>query len=304
MDWLAKAVPQIRNKTFLYPEFNEATKGLDIEGMVYLETDVNPAYGLLETQWVVEKLAKQDKRLLGVVAYAPLENGERSRSYVEALVRIGAGQGVTPGDAAHEPTARSFWSSSKPKEPTIIKGVRRLLQSESVDFCVQPDFIKGVQLLADYGLSFDICVKPWHLANAIKLVEQCPGMMFVLDHMGKPQVEAPHAKDKHFAEWSAHITKLASFPNVYAKLSGITTEVDAVNGSAWTVADLQPYFDHYLKSFGEDRIMFGGDWPVVLHAEGVDYKRWVDIAMELTANLSHDTKMKIFNKNAKIFYRL
>src|SRR5258708_10338922 len=49
----------------------------------------------------------------------------------------------------------------------------------------------------------------------------------------------------------------------------LVTEADHTH---WTVADLKPYVLHVLDAFGEDRVLFGGDWPVVTMA--ASYHQW------------------------------
>jgi len=289
-------VPLI-NKPFRTEEFAEMTKGLNIESIVYLQTEVNTPYSLLEAQWVVNECAKKDPRIKAVVPWAPLEDGEKSRAFIEALLRIGEGNGLF-GELPIK-KGKTFWSSERKGGHQLIKGIRRIIEFEKdIDFCIKEGFVKGVQLLAEYGLSCDINVKPQQLPNVIKLVSQCPNVQFVLDHFGKPKV-------KHdFPVWSELITQLAGYINVNVKLSGIVTEAFFANGKDWIVDDLQPYVDHILKVFGEDRVMFGSDCPVVLIGERVDYKGWLEIAFTLTKNLSHEAKLKIFNLNAKRFYRI
>ena len=65
---------------------------------------------------------------------------------------------------------------------------------------------------------------------------------------------------------------------------------------------MAPYVEHVITCFGEDRIVFGGDWPVVLNASS--YKRWVAALDQITASLSDTAKRKLWNENAKRFYRL
>ena len=157
-------------------------------------------------------------------------------------------------------------------EDTLVKGIRRLIQGENVDFCIQPNFINGVKTLARYGLSFDICIFHPQLANAIRLVEQCPNIQFILDHIGKPDI-----KNQLFEPWKQEIKTLADFPNVYCKISGLVTEADHEN---WTAADLQPYIEHVIECFGFDRVIYGSDWPVSTLAS--DYPRWVQTPVSYT----------------------
>jgi L-fuconolactonase len=254
------------NKRFVLREYDEHTAGIDVEAMVYLEVDIAPEYKLLEAQWVAG-LAQQDPRIRGIVASAPIEYGEQVRAFLEALVAV---------------------------DPRI-KGVRRLIQSEpDPEFCLQPRFIQGIQILPEFGLSFDICITYRQLASAIEMVRRCPNTSFILDHIAKPNI-----REHQLDPWRAQIEELASLPNVICKVSGVVTEADH---QRWTIDDVAPYVEHVIKTFGEDRIVYGGDWPVVLNA--ASYKRWVETLETLTAHLTPAAKRKLWNGNAKRFYRL
>lgn len=254
------------NKPLGLAEYHAHTEGVAVEAMVYLEVDVAPAYKLLEVQWVAA-LAGEDEGLQGIVASAPLEYGEQARAFLDALVAV----------------------------DRRIKGVRRLIQAEpDPGFCLQPRFVRGVQLLPEYGLSFDICIHHRQLASAIQLVRQCPDTSFILDHIAKPDIAAGNLDP-----WREQIAELASAPNVICKVSGIVTEADR---ERWTPEDIAPYIEHVLRVFGEDRVAFGGDWPVVLNAS--PYRRWVDTLDALTAHLPSMAKRKLWADNARRFYRL
>jgi len=253
------------NQPYELKEYAEHTQGIAIEAMVYLEVDVAPSYRLLEAHWV-SALAEHEPRLRGIVPSAPLEDGECARSYLDALKALG------------------------PR----VKGVRRLLQAEPDDFALQPNFVRGVQALADYDFSFDICIVHRQLPAVIELVRRCPEVRFILDHLGKPDIKAG-LRDP----WQSHIRELAALPNVVCKISGIVTEADHAR---WTVDDLRPYFEVVYDAFGEDRVMFGGDWPVVLLA--ASYRRWVETADALTQGLGEPARRKLWTENAKRVYRL
>ncbi|MBC8078170.1 MAG: amidohydrolase family protein [Chloroflexales bacterium] len=247
-------------------EYGEHTAPVDVEAMVYLEVGVEPAYALLEAQWAA-RLAQQEPRLRAIVAAAPVEYGERTRAYLEALVET-----VTP-----------------------LRGVRRILQGErDAEYCLQPDFVRGVELLADYGLSFDICIYHHQLQAATELVRRCPGTRFILDHIGKPNI-----KGRELDPWRAQIYELATLRNVVCKVSGIVTEA---NHAGWTPEDLRPYVDHVIDRFGEDRVLFGGDWPVALLAS--PYARWVETLDGLTVGMSESARRKLWAENARSFYKM
>ena len=70
----------------------------------------------------------------------------------------------------------------------------------------------------------------------------------------------------------------------------------------WVLEDLKPYIDHVINSFGIDRVMFGGDWPVAVQAS--DYPRWVETLCLATSSFSELDQRKLFRDNAISFYRL
>ena len=260
--WLAE-VPAI-NRPYTPAVLSEAAEGLNLERIVFVQADCVPEEGLEEVRWV-SNLAAGDARIQGIVAFAPLQQGEAASTYLAELTRF-----------------------------RLVKGVRRLIQSEALGFSIQPDFIAGVQQLPDFGFSFDLCIMHHQLPDVLMLVEQCPDVSFVLDHFGKPAI-----KEAIIEPWASHIRSLAAFPNVMCKLSGLVTEA---HHETWTPADLQPYIEHILDVFGPNRLMFGGDWPVSELASS--YSRWVETAQAALAHLSEHDQEKIFYQNALDFYRL
>ena len=83
------------------------------------------------------------------------------------------------------------------------------------------------------------------------------------------------------------------------KISGATTEADFEN---WTIDDIAPFVNHALSAFGEDRVMFGSDWPVVTQA--ATYQQWVEALDLLTVDFSSEAKVKFWRSNAIRAYRL
>lgn len=264
--WLA-ARPSL-NRPFGLAEYQEQTGGLPIAEMVYVETGVAPSYTLLEAQWAVS-LAERDPRprLRGIVAAAPLDDGLHVRAYLETLAGLGP----------------------------LVKGVRRNLEGErDPNVCLRDDFIQGVRLLTEYGLSCDICIRHDQLPEVTSLVQQCPAVSFVLDHLGKPPV-----REGRLDPWRGQLAALASLPNVACKISGLVTEAD---WERWQPTDLAPYVLHALTVFGPSRVLFGSDWPVVTVAAA--YRRWVETLGALTFQLSPEHRRNLWSENARRWYRL
>ena len=261
--WLG-SLPQLA-RPFLPPDYAAASAGTEVEAMVFMQCDTAPAEALDEARWVRD-LVKTEPRIKGIIPFAPLELGEGCRVHVEELTSI-----------------------------ALVKGVRRLIQSEADPvFCLQPDFVSGVRMLADYDLSFDICIAHTQLANATTLVGQCPNVRFILDHIAKPDIRQAIVEP-----WAAELKALAKLPNVTCKVSGMVTEADH---EAWTKQDVRPYIDHVIACFGFDRVVYGGDWPVVNLAGG--YGRWVEALDWALTACSPDELRRLFHDNARRVYRL
>ena len=253
------------NKPYLLEDYDQACGSVNVGKMVFLQAEVDSQLFLEEAAWV-DSLADEDSRLGGIVPWAPLEKGDAAAPALETL-------------------------AAYPR----VKGIRRIFQFEpDIEFCLQPNFIKGVQFLPSYGLSFDICIAHFQMANTIKMVAQCPDVQFILDHIGKPDI-----KNNLLDPWRAEIKTLSEFPNVWCKVSGLVTEADHQH---WTREQLKPYIDHVIDCFGFDRVMYGGDWPVAYQA--TEYPRWVETLAWAVDGCSDEELKKLFRDNAIAFYRL
>jgi len=261
--WL-KAIPSL-NKNHLIADYNRACGPVEVSKMVFLQCECSPAQYEEELAWVTE-VAATDPRILGIVPWAPLEKGTDVQREL--------------GRVAQNPR---------------VKGIRRIIQFESdPEFCLRPDFVRGVKLLPTHGLTFDLCINHLQLRNTLKLVRQCPEVQFVMDHIAKPDIKAGLLDP-----WRAEMRELAGLPNVWCKMSGLVTEADHQH---WKPADLRPYIDHVIECFGFDRVMFGGDWPVSTQAS--DYPRWVATLDAALSGSSPDELQRLYVRNAEAFYRV
>ena len=165
-----------------------------------------------------------------------------------------------------------------------LKGVRHVLQSEPDNhYMLRDDFNRGVALLEDFGLVYDILIFERHLPQTLQFVDRHPDQVFVLDHAAKPRI-----KEGLLAPWQSNLTQLAQRPNVYCKVSGMVNEAD---WGTWSEEQLMPYFDIIFSAFGPKRLMFGSDWPMCLLA--TPYGRWFRLVEKYVARLS-DTEQERF----------
>jgi len=176
-----------------------------------------------------------------------------------------------------------------------FKGVRHLVESEpGDDWLVQPEVLRGLHRLANYGLSYDLLVHTRHLKYVPTVADSCPGLSLVIDHMSKPPIA-----NGEITGWFNELKPVAANPNIQCKLSGLITEA---NWTTWTPNDLRPFVERALELFGPERLMFGSDHPVCLLAGS--YKRVLESFQELLAELNEPDRERIFATNAANFYRL
>lgn len=175
-----------------------------------------------------------------------------------------------------------------------FKGVRHIVQAESEGFMRQKSFQQGIKSLRDYNLTYDILIKDHQLNEAVELVQNFPDQVFILDHLAKPNI-----KDNSIDPWTSDINKLAQFPNVYCKLSGMVTEAE---WNSWKPGHLIPYMEVVIEAFGASRLMFGSDWPVCTLA--ADYETVLKQVQSFISSLSESEQEKILSGNAKRVYHL
>jgi len=261
--WLEK-VPDI-NRNFLLADYDNAIKDEKIEAMVFVQCECVPEQHLHELAWV-QSLADIDPRLKAIIPWVPLEKGDLVAQELSMIA----------GDSR-------------------VKGVRRIIEfEEDIDFCIQPGFIRGVQLLGENGLHCELTIGPRNFPNVMKLVEACPDTRFILDHIGCPDIA-----NGVLQPWKDYLKAFANSGPHACKFSNLVCNADLKN---WNIDDLRPHAESVFEVFGEDRIIWASDWPHALRASS--YERWLETARQLTNPFGKTAQQKIFHDNAKSFYRV
>ncbi|PIX40155.1 MAG: amidohydrolase [Armatimonadetes bacterium CG_4_8_14_3_um_filter_58_9] len=252
------------NKPHLPSDFAAHTKGVNVAQIVFVECAADDSQKRQETDWVTA-LSEEEPRIGAIVASALVERGDEVRGDLEYLAR-------------------------NPK----VKGIRRMPFVLADDGSLDAKFLRGVQLLAEFNLSFDLCLSYTQLENAIEVVRKCPEVTFILDHIGNPNI-----RENIFDPCSNDIRTLSQLPNVFCKISSVPTHANHKN---WTADDIKPFVDHVLQCFGFDRVVFASDWPVCLRA--TTYQRWVETLVDIVSGCSEAERHKLFYANAEAVYRM
>ncbi len=265
------------NRSYLMEDYRQATAGLKLVKAVYMEVDVAPEQKQAEAEWILSICQRKDSPTCAAV--------------------IGGLVG-TEGFPAY---IRRF------KDNPYVKGVRHLLFRPETrgGRCLDPLFLAHIRLLGELGMRFDICIAAEELADALRLADACPGTRFVLDHCGNADVKrflaARHeeAARRYVEQWRRQIAQLAQRKHVVCKISGI---VASAPPGQWSAEDLAPIVRHCLESFGPDRVMFGGDWPVCTRA--ATFRQWAAALWAIVRDRPEEANRKLFADNALRFYGL
>ncbi|HTB98375.1 MAG TPA: amidohydrolase family protein [Terracidiphilus sp.] len=176
-----------------------------------------------------------------------------------------------------------------------LVGVRHVVQGEPDDeFMLRPAFRRGIGLLHQFGLAYDLLIYPKHLPVAAKLVSEFPQQRFVLDHIAKPRIA-----DGVLEPWARDIRELAKAPHVACKLSGMVTEA---HWQKWKPVDFKPYLETVLETFGPDRLMIGSDWPVC--TVSADYGMAMSLVKDFIGGLSASERDGVLGENCARAYEL
>ncbi|WP_025033452.1 amidohydrolase family protein [Bradyrhizobium sp. DOA9] len=176
-----------------------------------------------------------------------------------------------------------------------LVGIRHQVHDElDADWLLREDVQRGLSAVFARDLAYDFLVRSRELPAAIATAQAFPHARFVLDHAAKPPIAAGGSE-----EWAERIAALAACGNVWCKISGLATE--AV-WDDWDAERLFPFVERAATCFGEDRLIFGSDWPVCLLAGSYGE---IKTALEAClAKLGPRVRDKAFGANAAQAYRL
>jgi L-fuconolactonase len=176
-----------------------------------------------------------------------------------------------------------------------LVGIRHQVHDEpDPNWLLRADVQRGLEAVFAHDLAYDLLVRTRELPAAIATAKAFPHARFVLDHAAKPPIA-----DGWSTEWADRIAALAACGNVWCKISGLATEA---KWNDWDAERLFPFVAHVAKCFGEDRLIFGSDWPVCLLAGS--YGETKSALEACLAKLGLQVREKAFGVNVKAAYRL
>jgi L-fuconolactonase len=171
-------------------------------------------------------------------------------------------------------------------------GLRPMVQDiVDTDWLLRPALAPAIAAMIAHDLRFDALIQPRHLPMIADFLNIYPELKVVIDHGAKPDIA-----NAGFQPWADGMRRIAEQSTAYCKLSGLVTEAAA----DWQPEDLKPFMEHLLDCFGQDRLIWGSDWPVLNLAS--NYESWHGFVQTFLSPLGPEACSKVMGENAARFY--
>lgn len=220
---------------------------------------------LEDNQWLLD-IAEDDPFVVGIVGH------------------------LKPGQKEFAGHVRRF-SRSK-----LFRGIR--VGQGLVEGLLESDNLADFKLLQEHDLELDVNGGPTMPAVVGRLAERLPELRIVVNHIGNVRID----KNPPPADWAKAIQASAGHENVFCKASALVEGASRGGGKAPTdVSFYRPYLDVVSDAFGDDRLIYGSDWPVSERA--ADYKTQQQIVLDYVKDRGAETLRKFFSINSKKAYK-
>jgi L-fuconolactonase len=257
--WSRAGIPAL-DRPFLPADLRPHLAAAGIDRTVTVQV----LHTLDETRWLLD-LARGEPSICGVVGWVDLQASPDDIELALADLR---------------------------RDPKLV-GIRHLVHEEpDEDWLARPAVIRGLAVLAQHDVPYDLLLRPQHLRHVPLLSAKVPALRMVIDHIAKPLI-----REGRMEPWATDIRAGAVNPNVWCKLSGMITEADH---ASWSSDDLAPYVEVVLDAFGVDRLMYGSDWPVCTLAGS--YDRVIGALRTVLGSIDADVEARLFGGSAAQFY--
>lgn len=197
---------------------------------------------------------------------------------------------LKPGDAEFGKHAERLAKNS------VFRGIRVSVQSvlEHLEKNQLDDFRK----LADLDLALDVNGGPNTPAAIARLAPLVPNLRIVLNHIGNVRI----TREPPPVDWKMGIESAAKHKNVFCKISALVEGAARDGNKAPREVDFyRPYIDVVWNAFGDERVIYGSNWPVSDNA--ADYETLQRIALEYAMSRGLEATRRFCSTNSQTAYR-
>lgn len=248
-------------RTVLPDEFKRLSQSLGVVGTVVVEASP----WLEDNQWLID-LAGREPFVRGIVGHLDIH----SKTFADNLSRF-----------ARDSRYRGIRISTN----DVIRGLS-----------AGDQLLEHVKLLADSDLELDVNGGPDTPQHVAKLSAAVPRLRIVINHIGNLPIDG-RAPPK---AWSEAMENAAKQENVFCKVSALV-EQTVTKPAPRDLEYYLPVLDHLWNVFGQNRLIFGSNWPVSDRGAPLDVL--VQIVREYFISKGEKAAKKFFSENAEVVYR-
>lgn len=184
------------------------------------------------------------------------------------------------------------------KDPLFL-GLRygNLWNRNLVEDVHRPGFVDGLKLVSQAKLVFESAnPNPALVATLADIADRIPDLTIVVDHL--PHAAVPD-DPKVKAAYMASLRRLGGAPGIFVKLSEVPLEQGGTVSKNF--ASYKDTLDELWNVFGEDKVLFGSDWPNSDHL--LPFSDTVGILKTYALGKSFMAQEKLFWRNSIHAYR-
>ncbi|MBB4053635.1 putative TIM-barrel fold metal-dependent hydrolase [Devosia subaequoris] len=267
--WLRGQQDAVLTRNCLPQDYLRDTRGYDVIASVHVEANWDATNPLGEIAWL-DSLERPSGIAGRYVGFADLRAPDVEDT-LAAMAANGRVTGIRQIVSWHPDPARSAVADKH--------------------LVADPQWRRGLAALGRYGLSFDLLISPWQVAEVLDLLAAFPEVAFALNHCGSPFDRTVEG----MANWASGLSSLARVPNLVLKISDMVAY-----DPDWTEASLRDVAMTCLDAFGPHRCLLASDHPVV--TQHASFAQTYESFRRIFADLSDDELLAIFAGNAARFY--
>ena len=248
-------------RTFLPKHLRALPHAQTVTGTVIVEASSR----LEDNQWLLD-IARDDPFVVGIVGH--LRPGQES--YAGHLDRFAKNK--------------------------LFRGIR--VSQGLVTNHLESDDLEHFKLLAKYDLELDVNGGPTMPLVVAEMAKRIPDLRIVVNHIGNVQIDENAPSN----DWAAAISAAARQKNVFCKVSALVSATTRAGQQAPTdVAFYRPYLDVVWDAFGDERLIYGSNWPEAERAS--DYRTQQKIVLDYVTDRGPDAIGNFFSLSAKRAYK-
>lgn len=156
--------------------------------------------------------------------------------------------------------------------------------------------LRDVEELARADLTLDVLAGGDQLDGVVRVAARFPQLRIVVNHVGHVPITGGPPDER----WRERMAALAAWPQVYCKVSGLV-ELAAAQPAPADPDYYRPTIDFLWQTFGEDRLVFGTNWPV--SDRGAPLATVIAVVRAYFAGKGPVAAEKYWWRNARMAYR-